>query len=78
MFLSDLLFCVSAALKEAVQTWPHSDPVSWDQRTSAVALIKRLDRSIVKATAALKQSDPKYYRGEKDFKSHVLEKQVVF
>lgn len=60
-----MLFCVSAELKEAVKTWPHTDPVSWAQRTSAVALVKRLDQSFDKAVAALQQNDPKYYRGEK-------------
>lgn len=58
------LLCVSAELKEAVRTWPHTDPVSWAQRTSAVALVKRLDQSFDKAVAALQQNDPKYFRGE--------------
>lgn len=62
--LTLLCRCVSAELKEAVRTWPHSDPVSWAQRTSAVTLVKRLDRSFNKAVAALQQSDPKYYQGE--------------
>lgn len=57
-------FCVSAELKEAVRTWPHTDPVSWAQRTSAVALVRRLDQSFNKAVTALQQNDPKYYRGE--------------
>lgn len=61
-----LFFCVSAVLKDAVQTWPHSDPVSWAQRASTVALIRRLDRSTVKAVDAIKQSDPQYFRGEKE------------
>ncbi|KAM9779946.1 UPF0764 protein C16orf89 homolog [Neosynchiropus ocellatus] len=51
-----------AELKEAIRTWPHSDPVSWSQRTSAVALVKRLDDSIDKAVTALRQNDPKYYQ----------------
>lgn len=71
------LFCVSAELKEAVRTWPHSDPVSWAQRTSAVALVKRLDQSFDKAVAALQQNDPKYYRGEKDFISCGVTSAVV-
>uniref|UniRef100_UPI0037E9891B UPF0764 protein C16orf89 homolog n=1 Tax=Semicossyphus pulcher TaxID=241346 RepID=UPI0037E9891B len=49
-------------LKEAVRTWPHTDPVSWGQRTTSVALVKRLDQSIEKAVSALSQNDPKYYR----------------
>eukprot|EP00064_Thunnus_orientalis_P023765 superscaffoldBa00009330_g24024 len=49
-------------LKEAVRTWPHSDPISWAQRTTAVALVKRLDQSFDKAVAALQQNDPKYYQ----------------
>ncbi|KAM9394180.1 UPF0764 protein C16orf89 homolog [Pholidichthys leucotaenia] len=53
---------LQAELKEAVRTWPHTDPTSWAQRTSAVALVKRLDQSLVKAIAAIKQSDPQYYR----------------
>ncbi|KAG7223201.1 hypothetical protein INR49_015809 [Caranx melampygus] len=54
---------LQAELKEAVRTWPHTDPVSWAQRTSAVALVRRLDQSFDKAIAALQQNDPKYYRG---------------
>ncbi|XP_033944815.1 UPF0764 protein C16orf89 homolog [Pseudochaenichthys georgianus] len=53
---------LQAELKEAVRTWPHSDPVSWAQRTSTVVLVKRLDRSFEKAVTALEQNDPKYYR----------------
>uniref|UniRef100_A0A1A8PLS0 Chromosome 16 open reading frame 89 n=1 Tax=Nothobranchius rachovii TaxID=451742 RepID=A0A1A8PLS0_9TELE len=53
---------LQAELKEAVRTWPHTDPVSWAQRTTTVALLKRLDLSLDKAVAALKQNDPKYYR----------------
>ena len=52
-----------AELKEAVRTWPHSDPLSWAQRTSTVALLRRLDQSLAKATLALQRHDPKYYRG---------------
>lgn len=63
---SPRFFCVSAVLKDAVQNWPHSDPVSWAQRASTVALIRRLDRSIVKAKDAVKRSDSQYFRGEKD------------
>uniref|UniRef100_A0A7N8XCX7 Chromosome 16 open reading frame 89 n=1 Tax=Mastacembelus armatus TaxID=205130 RepID=A0A7N8XCX7_9TELE len=55
-------FMLQAELKEAVRTWPHTDPVSWAQRTSTVALIKRLEESLDKAVAALQQDDPKYYR----------------
>lgn len=64
VFHPDSSLCVSAELKEAVRTWPHSDPVSWAQRTTAVALVKRLDQSFDKAVAALQQNDPKYYQGE--------------
>ncbi|KAM3864009.1 UPF0764 protein C16orf89 homolog [Diretmus argenteus] len=53
---------LQAELKEAVRTWPHTDPVSWAQRTATVALVKRLDQSLAKAVAALQQNDPKYYR----------------
>uniref|UniRef100_A0A8C5N4Z6 UPF0764 protein C16orf89 homolog n=1 Tax=Gouania willdenowi TaxID=441366 RepID=A0A8C5N4Z6_GOUWI len=53
---------LQAELKEAVRTWPHSDPLSWAQRTSTVALLRRLDQSLEKAIAALKENDPKYYR----------------
>ncbi|XP_017260921.2 UPF0764 protein C16orf89 homolog isoform X2 [Kryptolebias marmoratus] len=53
---------LQAELKEAVRTWPHTDPVSWAQRTAANALLRRLDPSLDKAVAALKQNDPKYYR----------------
>lgn len=64
--ISSAADCVPAELKEAVRTWPHSDPVSWAQRTSTVVLVKRLDRSFEKAVTALQQNDPKYYRGEQD------------
>ncbi|MEQ2273444.1 hypothetical protein XENORESO_004208, partial [Xenotaenia resolanae] len=53
---------MQAELKEAVQTWPHTDTVSWAQRTAAVALLNRLDQSLEKAVTALKLNDPKYYR----------------
>ncbi|XP_062264149.1 UPF0764 protein C16orf89 homolog [Platichthys flesus] len=53
---------LQAELKEAVRTWPHTDPVSWAQRTATVALVKRLDQTFEKAVAALQQNDPKYYR----------------
>uniref|UniRef100_A0A3B3YIE2 Uncharacterized protein n=1 Tax=Poecilia mexicana TaxID=48701 RepID=A0A3B3YIE2_9TELE len=53
---------LQAELKEAVRTWPHTDPVSWAQRTTAVALLSRLDQSLDKAVAALRLNDPKYYR----------------
>ncbi|KAF0033205.1 hypothetical protein F2P81_015495 [Scophthalmus maximus] len=57
---------LQAELKEAVRTWPHTDPVSWAQRTSTVALVRRLDQSFHKAVAALQQNDPKYYRVKSD------------
>uniref|UniRef100_A0A672YKV9 Chromosome 16 open reading frame 89 n=1 Tax=Sphaeramia orbicularis TaxID=375764 RepID=A0A672YKV9_9TELE len=53
---------LQAELKEAIRTWPHTDPVSWAQRTTAVSLVKRLDQSFDKAVVALQQNDPKYYR----------------
>lgn len=53
---------LQAELKEAVRTWPHTDPVSWAQRTLAVALVRQLDQSIEKAVSALSENDPKYYR----------------
>lgn len=64
LLIIPIWFCVPAELKEAVRTWPHTDTVSWAQRTSAVGLVKRLDQSFEKAVAALQQNDPKYYRGE--------------
>ncbi|XP_019745486.1 UPF0764 protein C16orf89 homolog [Hippocampus comes] len=53
---------LQAELKEAVRTWPHSDPVSWAQRTAAVELVKHLDSSFDNAVAALRHNDPKYYQ----------------
>ncbi|XP_034046771.1 UPF0764 protein C16orf89 homolog [Thalassophryne amazonica] len=53
---------LQAELKEAVRTWPHTDPISWAQRTSAVALLKWLDQSSAKAVAALQENDPAYFR----------------
>lgn len=59
-----MLSCPAVAeFKEAIRTWPHTDPVSWAQRTSAVALVRRLDQSLEKAVSALAENDPKYYRG---------------
>ncbi|CAB1350358.1 unnamed protein product [Coregonus sp. 'balchen'] len=51
-----------AELKEAVRTWPHTDPLSWSQRTATVTLVKRLDQSLAKAVTELEKTDPKYYR----------------
>ncbi|KAG7505769.1 hypothetical protein JOB18_039815 [Solea senegalensis] len=53
---------MQAELKEAVRTWPHTDLVSWAQRTTAVELVRRLDQSLNKAVVALQRNDPKYYR----------------
>ncbi|XP_075999375.1 UPF0764 protein C16orf89 homolog [Genypterus blacodes] len=53
---------LQAELKEAVRTWPHTDTVSWAQRTSTVALIKQIDQSLAKAVPALQQNDPNYHR----------------
>uniref|UniRef100_A0A3B3ZY09 Uncharacterized protein n=1 Tax=Periophthalmus magnuspinnatus TaxID=409849 RepID=A0A3B3ZY09_9GOBI len=53
---------LQAELKQAVGSWPHSDPVSWAQRSRAVALAKKLEQSLDRAVSALKQNDPNYYR----------------
>ncbi|XP_029545240.1 UPF0764 protein C16orf89 homolog isoform X2 [Salmo trutta] len=53
---------LQAELKEAVRTWPHTDPLSWSQRTATVTLVKRLDQSLAKAVTELEKTDPKYYR----------------
>ncbi|XP_055008511.1 UPF0764 protein C16orf89 homolog [Boleophthalmus pectinirostris] len=53
---------LQAELKQAVQSWPHSDPVSWAQRSRAVVLIRRLEQSLERAVNAVKQNDPNYYR----------------
>ncbi|CAL1587547.1 unnamed protein product [Knipowitschia caucasica] len=53
---------MQAELKAAVQSWPHSDPVSWAQRGRAVVLVRRLELSLERAVAALKQNDLDYYR----------------
>ncbi|KAK7938725.1 hypothetical protein WMY93_002051 [Mugilogobius chulae] len=38
---------LQAELKQAVQSWPHSDPVSWSQRSRAVVLVRRLSRFLL-------------------------------
>uniref|UniRef100_A0AAZ3NNY3 Chromosome 16 open reading frame 89 n=1 Tax=Oncorhynchus tshawytscha TaxID=74940 RepID=A0AAZ3NNY3_ONCTS len=53
---------LQAELKEAVRTWPHTDPLSWSQRTATVTLVRRLDQSLAKAVTELEKTDPKYYR----------------
>ncbi|KAM9746260.1 UPF0764 protein C16orf89 homolog isoform 2-T2 [Menidia menidia] len=53
---------LQAQLKAAVRAWPHSDPVSWTQRTAAVELLRRLDRSLEGAGGALQRTEPRYYR----------------
>ncbi|KAJ7992018.1 hypothetical protein DPEC_G00274230 [Dallia pectoralis] len=53
---------LQAELKEAVRAWPHTDPLSWSQRTTTVSLVKRLGQSLTKAVMELKQTDPKYYK----------------
>ncbi|XP_010902832.1 UPF0764 protein C16orf89 homolog [Esox lucius] len=53
---------LQAELKEAVRAWPHTDPLSWSQRTTTVSLVKRLGQSLAKAVTELKQTDPKYYK----------------
>ncbi|KAM6957389.1 UPF0764 protein C16orf89 homolog [Aplochiton taeniatus] len=53
---------LQAELKEAVESWPHTDLISWAQRTSAVALVRRLNQCLSKAVSSLAENDPKYYR----------------
>ncbi|XP_017568773.1 UPF0764 protein C16orf89 homolog isoform X1 [Pygocentrus nattereri] len=49
-------------LQEATRAWPHSDFVSLSQRSTAVSLVKKLDRSLSHAVRSLQETDPKYYK----------------
>uniref|UniRef100_A0A3B1KFN1 Chromosome 16 open reading frame 89 n=1 Tax=Astyanax mexicanus TaxID=7994 RepID=A0A3B1KFN1_ASTMX len=53
---------LQAQLLEATRSWPHSDFVSLSQRSTAMSLIKKLDRSLTHAVRSLQQTDPKYYK----------------
>lgn len=53
----------TAQLLEATRTWPHSDFLSLSQRSAAVSLVKRLNRSLSAAVSALQDTDPKYFKG---------------
>uniref|UniRef100_A0A8B9JNQ4 Uncharacterized protein n=1 Tax=Astyanax mexicanus TaxID=7994 RepID=A0A8B9JNQ4_ASTMX len=63
---------LQAQLLEATRSWPHSDFVSLSQRSTAMSLIKKLDRSLTHAVRSLQQTDPKYYKGKTQHKSLAL------
>ncbi|XP_066498450.1 UPF0764 protein C16orf89 homolog isoform X2 [Hoplias malabaricus] len=53
---------LQAQLQEATRSWPHSDFVSLSQRSTAVTLVKKLDRSLTHAVRSLQDTDPEYYK----------------
>ncbi|XP_051995531.1 UPF0764 protein C16orf89 homolog isoform X2 [Xyrauchen texanus] len=53
---------LQAQLREATRTWPHSDFLSLSQRSAAVSMLKRLNRSLSTALYALQGTDPKYFK----------------
>ncbi|XP_065129818.2 UPF0764 protein C16orf89 homolog [Paramisgurnus dabryanus] len=53
---------LEAQLLEATRTWPHSDFLSLSQRSAAVSLLKRLNRSLSAAVSALQDTDHKYFK----------------
>ncbi|XP_035387774.1 UPF0764 protein C16orf89 homolog isoform X2 [Electrophorus electricus] len=53
---------LKAQLQEATRSWPNSDFLSLFQRSIAVSLVKKLDRSLSHAITSLQETDPKYYK----------------
>lgn len=55
----------SAQLQEATKSQTHSDSLNLSQRSIAVSLVKKLDKSLALAVVSLQETDPKYYKGKK-------------
>ncbi|XP_062875090.1 UPF0764 protein C16orf89 homolog [Trichomycterus rosablanca] len=53
---------LQAQLQEAMRSRSHSDSLSLSQRSIAVSLFKKLERSLVDAVASLQTTDAKYYK----------------
>ncbi|KAI5623099.1 UPF0764 protein C16orf89-like precursor [Silurus asotus] len=53
---------LQAQLQQATKSQTHSDSLNLSQRSIAVSLVKKLDKSLALAVASLQQTDPKYYK----------------
>ncbi|XP_053507743.1 UPF0764 protein C16orf89 homolog [Ictalurus furcatus] len=53
---------LQAQLQEAMKSQTHSDSLNFSQRSIAMSLVKKLDRSLALAVASLQEMDPKYYK----------------
>ncbi|XP_076839422.1 UPF0764 protein C16orf89 homolog isoform X2 [Brachyhypopomus gauderio] len=53
---------LKAQLQEATRSWPNSDFLSLFQRSIALSLVKKLDRSLSHAVTSLQETDSKYYK----------------
>ncbi|KAF7698444.1 UPF0764 protein C16orf89 homolog [Silurus meridionalis] len=53
---------LQAQLQQATKSQTHSDSLNLSQRSITVSLVKKLDKSLALAVAALQQTDPKYYK----------------
>ncbi|MCI4385444.1 hypothetical protein PGIGA_G00050600 [Pangasianodon gigas] len=53
---------LQAQLQEATKSQTHSDSLNLSQRSIAVSLVKKLDKSMALAVTSLQEMDPKYYK----------------
>lgn len=59
-----MIYFSLAQLQEAMKSQTHSDSLNFSQRSIAMSLVKKLDRSLALAVASLQEMDPKYYKGK--------------
>ncbi|KAF5889042.1 UPF0764 protein C16orf89 [Clarias magur] len=53
---------LQAQLQEATKSQTHSDSLNLSQRSIALSLVKKLDKSLALAVTSLQETDPKYYK----------------
>ncbi|KAK3520865.1 hypothetical protein QTP70_034869 [Hemibagrus guttatus] len=53
---------LQAQLQEATKSQTHSDSLNFSQRSIAMSLVKKLDKSLALAVTSLQETDPKYYK----------------
>ncbi|XP_060757125.1 UPF0764 protein C16orf89 homolog [Neoarius graeffei] len=53
---------LQAQLQEATKSQTHSDSLNLSQRSIAVSLVRKLDKSLALAVASLQETDSKYYK----------------
>ncbi|XP_026993910.1 UPF0764 protein C16orf89 homolog [Tachysurus fulvidraco] len=53
---------LQAQLQEATKSQTHSDSLNLSQRSIAMSLVKKLDKSLALAVTSLQETDPKYYK----------------